>query len=77
MSERDPQDRARSAAAQMDGRGIVRDHRLEPLAAAPPRSEDRGCRMSLPSDEQQQRAKWDLLLLDIEHRTEQLRQLKT
>jgi len=33
--------------------------------------------MSLPSDEQQQRAKWDLLLLDIEHRTEQLRQLKT
>lgn len=32
---------------------------------------------TLPSDEQQQRAKWDLLLLDIEHRTEQARQLKT
>jgi len=30
----------------------------------------------LPSVEQQ-RAKWDLLLLDIEHRTEQLRQMKT
>src|SRR5215471_18873213 len=30
----------------------------------------------LPTDEQRQRAKWDLLLLDIEHRTEQLRQLK-
>jgi hypothetical protein len=31
----------------------------------------------IPSAEQDQRAKWDLLLLDIEHRTEQLRQLKT
>lgn len=31
----------------------------------------------LPSDEQQQRAKWDLLLLDLELRTEQLRQLKS
>lgn len=31
----------------------------------------------LPSDEQLQRAKWDLLLTDIELRTEQLRQLKT
>lgn len=30
-----------------------------------------------PTPEQQQRAKWDLLLLDIETRTEQLRQLKT
>ena len=30
----------------------------------------------LPSDEQRQRAKWDLLLLDIEQR-EQLRQLKS
>jgi hypothetical protein len=29
-----------------------------------------------PTPEQQQRAKWDLLLLDIEHRTEQLRQMK-
>jgi hypothetical protein len=29
-----------------------------------------------PTDEQQQRAKWDLLLLDIETRTVQLRQLK-
>jgi hypothetical protein len=33
--------------------------------------------VALPSDEQQQRAKWDLLLLDIEARTEQLRQMKT
>jgi hypothetical protein len=33
--------------------------------------------MTLPSDEQRQRAKWDLLLVDIEHRTEQVRQLKT
>lgn len=32
--------------------------------------------VALPTTEQQQRAKWDLLLLDIEHRTEQLRQLK-
>ena len=31
---------------------------------------------TLPTAEQQQRAKWDLLLLDIETRTEQLRQLK-
>lgn len=30
-----------------------------------------------PTEEQQQRAKWDLLLLDIEMRTEQLRQIKT
>jgi len=28
---------------------------------------------TLPTEEQRQRAKWDLLLLDIEHRTEQLR----
>lgn len=33
--------------------------------------------MPIPSAEQEARAKWDLLLLDIEHRTEQLRQLKT
>ena len=32
---------------------------------------------TLPTPEQSQRAKWDLLLLDIETRTEQLRQLKT
>lgn len=30
-----------------------------------------------PTDEQEQRAKWDLLLLDIETRTEQLRHSKT
>ena len=30
----------------------------------------------VPSAEQDQRAKWDLLLLDIEYRTEQLRQIK-
>lgn len=30
----------------------------------------------IPTTEQEQRAKWDLLLLDIETRTEQLRQLK-
>ena len=30
-----------------------------------------------PTDEEQQRAKWSLLLLDIEHRTEQVRQLKS
>jgi hypothetical protein len=30
----------------------------------------------LPSDEQEQRAKWDLLLLDIEARSEQVRQMK-
>lgn len=33
--------------------------------------------MSMPSEEQQQRARWDLLLLDIEHRTEQVRQMKS
>jgi hypothetical protein len=33
--------------------------------------------ITLPTAEQQQRAKWDLLLLDIEKRTEELRQLKT
>ena len=32
---------------------------------------------TLPTSEQQQRAKWDLLLLDIEKRTEELRQLKS
>jgi hypothetical protein len=32
---------------------------------------------SVPTPEQQQRAAWDLLLLDIEMRTVQLRQLKT
>ena len=32
--------------------------------------------MSVPSPEHEQRAKWDLLLLDIEGRTEQVRQLK-
>ena len=32
---------------------------------------------TLPTPDQEQRARWDLLLLDIEHRTEQLRQLKT
>jgi hypothetical protein len=32
---------------------------------------------TLPSDEQQQRARWDLVLLDLEHRAEQIRQLKT
>lgn len=30
----------------------------------------------IPTAEQNARAKWDLLLLDIEHRTEQLRQMK-
>ena len=30
-----------------------------------------------PTDEQEQRAKWDLLLRDLEMRSEQLRQLKT
>jgi hypothetical protein len=29
-----------------------------------------------PSAEQEQRAKWDLLLLDIEARSEQIRQMK-
>jgi hypothetical protein len=40
----------------------------------------RACRLTepvLPTDEQQQRAKWDLLLLDIEYRTEQLRQAQS
>jgi hypothetical protein len=32
--------------------------------------------LPLPSGEQEQRAKWDLLLLDIEQRTEQVRQMK-
>jgi hypothetical protein len=32
---------------------------------------------TVPTSEQEQRAAWDLLLLDIETRTEQLRQLKT
>jgi hypothetical protein len=31
----------------------------------------------VPTSEQEQRARWDLLLLDIEQSTEQLRQLKT
>jgi hypothetical protein len=29
-----------------------------------------------PTPEQEQRARWDLLLLDLEHRAEQVRQLK-
>ena len=33
--------------------------------------------MTNPTTEQEQRAHWDLLLLDIEYRTEQLRQLKS
>jgi hypothetical protein len=32
---------------------------------------------AIPSDEQRQRAQWDLLLLDIEARSEQVRQMKT
>jgi hypothetical protein len=32
--------------------------------------------MTMPSDEQRQRAKWDFLLLDLEHRAEQVRQIK-
>ena len=32
---------------------------------------------TVPTPEQQQRAQWDLLLLDLETRSEQLRQLKT
>ena len=32
---------------------------------------------TIPTSEQKQRAAWDLLLLDIEMRSEQLRQLKT
>jgi hypothetical protein len=32
--------------------------------------------LPLPSAEQEQRAKWDLLLLDLEFRAEQVRQLK-
>jgi hypothetical protein len=31
---------------------------------------------AIPSSEQQQRAAWDLLLLDLEHRSEQVRQMK-
>jgi hypothetical protein len=31
---------------------------------------------SVPSDEQRDRAQWDLLLLDIETRSEQVRQMK-
>ena len=33
--------------------------------------------LPLPTEEQQQRAKWDLMLLDIEARTEQVRQMKS
>ena len=33
--------------------------------------------MTMPPDEQQERARWDLLLLDLEHRAEQVGQLKT
>jgi hypothetical protein len=33
--------------------------------------------VSTPTTEQEQRARWDLLLLDIEMRSEQLRQMKT
>ena len=33
--------------------------------------------MSLATQEQEQRARWDLLLLDLEHRAEQVRHLKT
>lgn len=32
--------------------------------------------MPVPSAEQEQRAKWDLLLLDLEQRAEQVRQMK-
>jgi len=32
--------------------------------------------ITMPTQEQQDRARWDLLLLDIEHRTEQVRQMK-
>lgn len=31
----------------------------------------------LPTEEEKQRAKWDLLLTDIEYRLEQVRQLKS
>jgi hypothetical protein len=31
--------------------------------------------MSLATQEQEQRVRWDLLLLDLEHRVEQVRQL--
>jgi hypothetical protein len=31
----------------------------------------------LPTEEQKQRVKWNLLLLDIDYRTEQVRQLKS
>jgi hypothetical protein len=33
--------------------------------------------MSLPTQEQEQRARWDLVILDLEHRAEQVRELKT
>ena len=33
--------------------------------------------MSLATREQEQRARWDLLLLDLEHRAEQVREPKT
>jgi hypothetical protein len=33
--------------------------------------------MSLATQEQEQRTRWDLLLLDLEHRAEQIRELKT
>ena len=33
--------------------------------------------MSLATQEQEQRARWDLLLLDLEHRAEQVREPKT
>lgn len=33
--------------------------------------------MNNPTPEQEQRAKWDLLLLELEMRSEELRQLKT
>ena len=32
--------------------------------------------LALPSDEQKERAQWDLLLLDLEQRAEQNRQLR-
>jgi hypothetical protein len=32
--------------------------------------------LATPTPEQEQRLRWDLLLLDIEHRSEQVRQMK-
>lgn len=32
---------------------------------------------AVPTEEEKQRAKWDLLLTDIEYRLEQVRQIKT